>query len=55
MRGWRGDFEIGRVLHLKSEIRNIRLDCLSGELPLKTGRDDPADRAVGSPIKDFRI
>ena len=23
-----GDFKIGRVLHLKSEIRNIKLDCL---------------------------
>ena len=24
----RGDFEIGQILHLKSEIRNLRLDCL---------------------------
>ena len=34
-----GNFEIGRILHLKSEIRNIVLDCLS--------------RASASPIGDF--
>jgi hypothetical protein len=25
----RGDFEIARILRLKSEIRNLKLECLS--------------------------
>ena len=27
----RGNFEIGRILHLKSEIRNLKLDGSCGE------------------------
>ena len=27
----REEFEIGRILHLKSEIRNLKLDCIGAE------------------------
>ena len=44
----RGDFEIGRILHLKPEIRNLQLDCRSSlesyvHLCVSWGQSEKAD------------